>query len=80
MEIVVDILYQEGLNGSPKMMTIGLHCRITGKAGRFAALKRFVEYIEGKPGVWVATVSFELVSALRWFLPFILGDTSTLAF
>jgi peptidoglycan/xylan/chitin deacetylase (PgdA/CDA1 family) len=37
------------------MMTIGLHCRIIGRPGRFKALKDFVEYIAQKEGVWVAT-------------------------
>ena len=41
--------------GTPKMMTVGLHCRIIGKPGRFAELKRFVEYVSSKEGVWVAT-------------------------
>lgn len=50
-----DTLYQEGLEGAPKMMTIGLHCRITGKAGRIGAIKRFLEYISKKPEVWVTT-------------------------
>lgn len=50
-----DILYEEGVEGSPKMMTIGLHCRIIGKPGRIAALRKFVEYIDNKPDVWVAT-------------------------
>ena len=50
-----DVLYEEGTAGAPKMMTIGLHCRIVGKPARFAALKRFVEYIEAREGVWVAT-------------------------
>ncbi|RDW67601.1 chitooligosaccharide deacetylase [Coleophoma cylindrospora] len=50
-----DVLYAEGVDGSPKMMTIGLHCRIAGRPGRFGALKEFVEYISQKEGVWVAT-------------------------
>ncbi len=37
------------------MMTVGLHCRQIGKPGRFPALKKFVEYIEGKEDVWVTT-------------------------
>lgn len=49
------VLYEEGSEGSPKMMTIGLHCRCTGKPARLAALKKFVEYIAEKEGVWVAT-------------------------
>jgi peptidoglycan/xylan/chitin deacetylase (PgdA/CDA1 family) len=50
-----DVLYEEGIEGMPKMMTIGLHCRCIGKPARFAALKKFVEYIAAKEGVWVAT-------------------------
>lgn len=50
-----DTLYEEGLDGSPKMMTIALHCRCIGKPGRFQALKKIVEYINSKEGVWVAT-------------------------
>jgi peptidoglycan/xylan/chitin deacetylase (PgdA/CDA1 family) len=50
-----DTLYEEGCEGSPKMMTIALHCRCIGKPGRFGALKKIVEYISQKEGVWVAT-------------------------
>lgn len=50
-----DVLYDEGLRGKPKMMTIGLHCRISGKPGRFNGLKNFVEYIASKRDVWVTT-------------------------
>ena len=51
-----DTLYEEGVaEGSPKMMTVGLHCRIIGKPGRFAELKRFCEYVANKEGVWIAT-------------------------
>ncbi|KAK5137585.1 hypothetical protein LTR08_007880 [Meristemomyces frigidus] len=50
-----DELYAEGENGSPKMMSIGLHARISGKPGRIGAVRRFVEYVQSKPDVWVAT-------------------------
>ncbi|RDW65263.1 glycoside hydrolase beta [Coleophoma crateriformis] len=50
-----DVLYAEGEEGMPKMMTVGLHCRISGKAGRFAAVRNFVQYISSKPDVWVTT-------------------------
>lgn len=50
-----DTLYEEGEEGSPKMMTIALHCRCIGKPGRFMALKRIVDYIASKENVWVAT-------------------------
>jgi putative urate catabolism protein len=46
-----DTLYEEG-DKSPKMMSVGLHCRIVGKPGRIAALKKFIEYAKGFEGVW----------------------------
>ncbi len=49
-----DVLYAEGQAGSPKMMSIGLHCRLIGRPGRFAALQRFAEYISGFDDIWVA--------------------------
>jgi len=39
------------------MMTIALHCRCIGKLGRFQALKKVVEYIASKEGVWVCTTT-----------------------
>lgn len=50
-----DTLYAEGCEGSPKMMTIGLHCRVIGKPARFSALKKFVEYVESHEDVWVTS-------------------------
>ncbi|KAL4783801.1 hypothetical protein BJX76DRAFT_357702 [Aspergillus varians] len=64
-----DVLYEEGVEGMPKMMTIGLHCRIIGRPGRFKALQEFVEYIEGKEGVWVATRT-EIAEAFREAYPY----------
>jgi peptidoglycan/xylan/chitin deacetylase (PgdA/CDA1 family) len=49
-----DTLYLEGADGAPRMMSVGLHCRIVGRPGRFAALRRFVEYAHGHNGVWFA--------------------------
>jgi peptidoglycan/xylan/chitin deacetylase (PgdA/CDA1 family) len=49
-----DVLYSEGENGSPGMMTVALHCRISGKPARAKALSDFVEYISAKQDVWVA--------------------------
>lgn len=49
-----DTLYEEGFRGAPKMMSVGLHCRLIGRPGRIAALRRFLDYIEGFEGVWVA--------------------------
>ena len=50
-----DELYAEGEECSPKMMSIGLHARISGRPGRVGAVRRFVEYVQSKPDVWVAT-------------------------
>ncbi|MGR3804964.1 allantoinase PuuE [Marinibacterium profundimaris] len=50
-----DVLYAEGLAGSPKMMSMGLHCRLVGRPGRAAALQRFLDYVKGHEGVWFAT-------------------------
>ncbi len=47
-----DTLYAEGEAGAPKMMSVGLHCRLVGRPGRTAALKRFLEYIQSFDGVW----------------------------
>ncbi|QHQ36654.1 allantoinase PuuE [Algicella marina] len=49
-----DTLYSEGLAGAPKMMNIGLHCRLVGRPGRAAALKRFIDYVKGHERVWLA--------------------------
>ena len=48
-----DTLYAEGVD-SPKMMSVGLHCRLAGRPGRAAALQRFLDYIAGHEQVWVA--------------------------
>ncbi|WP_020593440.1 allantoinase PuuE [Kiloniella laminariae] len=48
-----DILYAEG-DEAPKMMSIGLHCRLIGRPGRFAGLKKFVDYIQSYDRVWYA--------------------------
>jgi OHCU decarboxylase len=50
-----DTLYAEGAAGAPKMMSIGLHCRLVGRPGRIAALKRFLDYARRHEGVWFAT-------------------------
>jgi putative urate catabolism protein len=48
-----DTLYEEGARGRPKMMSIGLHCRIVGRPGRIAGLKRFLDHIAKHDKVWV---------------------------
>jgi OHCU decarboxylase len=49
------VLYAEGLAGAPKMLSIGLHCRLVGRPGRAAALKRALDYMGAHEGVWFAT-------------------------
>ena len=49
-----DVQYAEGEEGRPSMMTIGLHCRLIGRPGRFAALKRFVDYVKSHDKAWLA--------------------------
>lgn len=49
-----DALYAEGEAGAPKMLSVGLHCRIVGRPGRIQALKRFVEYAQSHDAVWFA--------------------------
>ena len=49
-----DLLYEEGQAGTPKMMSIGLHCRLAGRPGRAMALRRFIKYAQEKSGVWFA--------------------------
>lgn len=49
-----DVLYREGQT-APKMLSIGLHCRIVGRPARMAALQRFIEYVQGHEGVWLCT-------------------------
>ncbi|MGA1676485.1 MAG: allantoinase PuuE [Pseudomonadales bacterium] len=46
-----DVLYAEGAD-APKMMSVGLHCRIAGRPGRAAALMRFLDYARSHEGVW----------------------------
>ena len=51
-----DVLYEEGNpdgTNRPKMMSIGMHCRILGKPARFKALQRFLDHVQQHEGVWV---------------------------
>jgi putative urate catabolism protein len=47
-----DALYAEGAE-APKMMSIGMHCRLLGKPGRIVALQKFLDHIEKHDKVWV---------------------------
>ncbi len=50
-----DVLYAEGAAGAPKMLSIGLHCRLIGRPGRAAALQRVLDYFNSHEDVWFAT-------------------------
>jgi putative urate catabolism protein len=58
-----DVLYAEGIAGSPKMMSVGLHCRLVGRPGRIAALARFLDHAARHDRVWVTT---RLAIAQHW--------------
>jgi putative urate catabolism protein len=47
-----DVLYAEG-ETAPKMMSVGLHCRLVGRPGRAAALARFLDYVQKYDHVWL---------------------------
>lgn len=47
-----DTLYEEGAE-TPKMMSIGLHCRLIGRPGRIKALERFIDHVLSHGDVWI---------------------------
>ncbi|HSX60213.1 MAG TPA: allantoinase PuuE [Tahibacter sp.] len=47
-----DVLYAEG-EESPRMLSVGMHCRLLGRPGRFAALQRFLDHLEKHDRVWI---------------------------
>jgi len=47
-----DCLYKEGEN-NPKMMSVGLHCRLIGRPGRMQSLIRFLDYVQNFEDVWI---------------------------
>ena len=50
-----DQVYREGVEGNPKMMSLGLHLRIIGRPGRIWALEEFFKHVRQHDGVWVTT-------------------------
>ncbi len=58
-----DVLYEEGRT-HPKMMSVGLHCRIAGRPARSRAVERFLQYARQLPGVWFARRD----EIARWWL------------
>ncbi|MBC8259577.1 MAG: allantoinase PuuE [SAR324 cluster bacterium] len=47
-----DVLYTEGKT-APKMLSIGLHCRLVGRPGRTASLEKFLTHVQSHPNVWL---------------------------
>lgn len=47
-----DTLYAEGEAGAPKMMSVGLHCRLVGRPGKIAGLKKFIDHSQAHSDVW----------------------------
>ena len=58
-----DVMYAEGAQ-NPKLMNVGLHVRISGRAGRTAAVDRFLRYVGTKRKVWVA----RRIDIAKWWL------------
>jgi len=67
-----DALYAEG-ETAPKMMSIGLHCRVVGKPGRILGLKRFLEHVMAHDRVWVAR---RIDIARHWIKTHPYGETA----
>ncbi|QNT79339.1 allantoinase PuuE [Entomobacter blattae] len=68
-----DQLYEEGLY-APKMMSIGLHCRIAGRPARARAVAQFLDYVHQKDRVWITT---RLSIARHWLKTFPYNPAST---
>ena len=47
-----DVLYAEG-EATPKMLSIGLHCRLIGRPGRIASLEKFIDYVNNHADAWL---------------------------
>lgn len=73
MKNAFDVLYEEGEEVHPKMMTVGLHCRVVGRPGRFKALQDFCEYVSKKEGAWVATRT-QIAESFREQFPYQKGS------
>jgi allantoinase len=75
-----DALWAEGDPAGldrPKMMSVGMHCRLLGKPGRIGSLQRFLDHVQGREGVWIcrridvarhwqATHPYDAATAFRW--------------
>ena len=63
MKGTFDVLYSEGAT-HPKMMSVGMHLRISGKPSRAKQVESFIQYAKGFPGVWFA----RRIDIARWWL------------
>jgi allantoinase len=52
MRDAFDLLYREGTEGAPKLLSIGLHDRLIGRPGRCGGLLKLLDYMRGRDGVW----------------------------
>ncbi len=60
----LDEIWREGAEGYPKMMSVGLHPRMVGQAGRTSGLREFIEYALKKGGVWFT----RRIDIAQWWL------------
>ncbi len=63
-----DVLYEEG-NTQPKMLSIGLHCRIIGRPARIRALEKFIKHVLSHNDVWICTREQIAEHWLEYFPP-----------
>ena len=69
-----DVLYAEG-EEAPKMLSIGMHCRLLGRPGRMRALQRFLDHIEAHDRVWVCR-RVDIARHWRTYHPYTTTSTS----
>jgi len=70
-----DVLYAEGDPqgaNAPKMLSIGMHCRLLGRPGRMRSLQRFLDYVQGHPQVWICR-RLDIARHWRQVHPFVAG-------
>jgi len=70
-----DVLYAEGDPqgaNAPKMLSIGMHCRLLGRPGRMRSLQKFLDYVQGHPQVWICR-RLDIARHWRQVHPFVAG-------
>ncbi len=76
-----DALYAEGDPEGldrPKMMSIGMHCRVLGKPGRIGSLRRFLDHVQSHEHAWV-TRRIDIARHWRSVHPFTVDDAAAVA-